>query len=219
MEVNMPFTIEQFLDVFQRYNLSVWPMQIILNFIAVSALVLAIKKLKISDKIISSILGFFWLWIGVVYHLIFFTAINTAAYIFGILFIIQGIIFIVEGTIREKLYFQFRFDIYNYSGVLFLTYALMIYPIIGFLLGHVYPRQPTFGLPCPTTIFTFGMLLWTTKRIPKYILIIPFLWSIIGFAAAFNLTIKEDYGLLIAGVLGLLLLLIRDRKSHINQEE
>lgn len=212
--MNLPFTIEQFLEVLKNYNLAVWPFQIILNLFAIIAIVLAIKKIKFSDKIISSILGFFWLWIGIFYHLIFFTSINKGAYLFGILFIIQGIIFIIAGVLKDKLSFQFELDIYNIFGILFILYALIIYPIIGHNLGHVYPEQPTFGLPCPTTIFTFGILLWTIKRIPKYVLIIPLLWSIIGLGAALNLTIKEDIGLLIVGILGFILIIIRDRKAN-----
>jgi hypothetical protein len=211
--MNLPFTVEQFLEVFKNYNLAVWPFQIILDVMAIIIVVITVKKVKPSDKIISSILGFFWLWMGIVYHIIFFTKINNAAYVFGILYIIQGIIFIYEGVIKDNLYFQFRFDLYGISGALFILYALVVYPFIGHSLGHVYPMQPTFGLPCPTTIFTFGMLLLTIRQVPKYILIIPLLWSIIGFSAAVNLTITEDFGLLIAGVLGFLFILLKNREE------
>ena len=82
--MNLPFSIKQFLDVFGIYNQAVWPMQIVLYLFAVVAIVLAFKKFKNSDKIVSIILAFFWLWIGIVYHLIYFTAINKAAYFFGV---------------------------------------------------------------------------------------------------------------------------------------
>ena len=59
-------------------------------------------------------------------------------------------------------------------GGLFLLYALAIYPLLGWLSGHTYPRSPSFGLtPCPVTIFSVGLLLWTTGRVPKYLLVIP----------------------------------------------
>lgn len=216
--MNLPFTIEQFLDVFGIYNESVWPMQIVLYLFAVVAIVLAFKKFKNSDKIVSIILAFFWLWIGIVYHLIYFTAINKAAYFFGVLFIVQGLIFLYAGGVKSKLSFKYHGDLYGIFGSVVILYALIIYPILGHQLGHVYPRTPTFGLPCPTTIFTFGLLLWTNKRIPKYVIIIPLLWSIIGFGAAVGLTIYQDYGLLIAGAFGTILISIRDKSkaSHIS---
>ena len=103
-------------------------------------------------------------------------------------------------------------NIYGITGAVFIIYALLIYPVLGHLLGHIYPKSPTFGLPCPMTIFTFGLLLWTDSKIPKYVLIIPFLWSVVGFSAAVNLRIYEDFGLLLAGLLGTILIIIRDRK-------
>ena len=210
--MSLPFTIDQFLGIFEKYNLSVWPMQIVLVLIAVLALFLSLKKISYSDKTISIVLGFFWLWIGIVYHLSYFTAINKAAYFFGVLFIIQGLIFLFAGGIKSKLSFKFQSSSYGVIGSLFILYALIIYPALGYSLGHVYPQNPTFGLPCPTTIFTFGLLLWTDKIVPKYVLVIPLIWSIIGFGAALSLGVKEDFGLLIAGVLGFALILIRDRR-------
>jgi hypothetical protein len=44
------------------------------------------------------------------------------------------------------------------------------------------------------------------------VLVIVLIWSIIGFGAALSLGVKEDFGLLIAGVLGFALILIRDRR-------
>ena len=210
--MSLPFTVEQFVGIFQKYNIAVWPMQIILVLIALLALFLSLRKFSYSDKMTSIFLGFFWLWIGIVYHLIYFTSINKAAYLFGILYIIQGLIFIFVGGIKSKLSFKLQPNSYGVIGSLFILYSLIIYPILGYFLGHVYPKNPTFGLPCPTTIFTFGLLLETDKIVPKYVLVIPLIWSIIGFGAALSLGVKEDYGLLIAGIVGFILIFIRDRK-------
>ena len=95
-----------------------------------------------------------------------------------------------------------------------IAYSMVVYPVLGMLLGHTYPRAPMFGIaPCPTTIFTFGLLLWTVPKIPRYLVIIPLLWSVIGFGAALNFGIKEDIGLLISGVLAAALILYRQRKA------
>jgi len=214
--MQFPFTIDDFLNVFKTYNEAVFPLQIIFYIIAVIGIYLIFKPQSNSNKYIVGILSFFWFWIGVVYHIIFFSAINKAAYIFGILFIIQGVLFAIYGIIKSNLTFGYRNNIYNYIGVIFILYALIIYPILGHFFGHWYPNSPTFGLPCPTTIFTFGVLLFLNKKISVLILIIPLLWSIIGFGAALNLSIYEDYGLLIAGVLGFVLLLIQNRKMFVN---
>jgi hypothetical protein len=69
-----------------------------------------------------------------------------------------------------------------------------------------------FGVaPCPTTIFTFGLLLWAKKPIPAYILVILLIWSIIGTMAAVSLQVPQDYGLGIAGIVGTVLVIMRNR--------
>lgn len=208
----LPFTIEQFLGVFQQYNLSVWPMQIFLYFIAITSIILVFKKLKHQNKIIAGVLSFLWLWVGIVYHLIFFSSINKGAYLFGSLFIIQGLLFLYLG-LKDRLSFEFKKDSNGIIGGIFILYGLMIYPILNYFFGHWWPSNPTFGLPCPTTIFTFGLLLWTNKKVPKYVLVIPLLWSLIGVSAAINLGIWEDVMLVIAGISGTILIWVRDRKS------
>jgi hypothetical protein len=210
--MKLPFTIEEFLKVFERYNLAVWPMQIILYLLALIAIYLAIKKIAFSDKIIIIILSFFWMWMGIVYHLIYFTSINKAAFIFGSIFILQGIIIFYQGVFKNKLSFQFHTNIYGITGSLLIIFALLIYPLIGYSFGHQYPSSPTFGLPCPTTIFTFGFFLWTDKKFPLMIIIIPLLWSIIGFSAAFFLGIKEDLSLLTSGLVTTLVIVIRNKR-------
>jgi len=210
--MKIPFTIEQFLEVFKNYNLSVWPLQIIFYLLALIAILLSLKKVRQSDKIIPAILAFFWIWMGIVYHIINFTAINTAAYIFGAAFIFQGILFLYIGFIKQKISFQFHSDIYGIAGSIFIFFALILYPVLGYLQGHRYPSSPTFGLPCPTTIFTFGILLWTDKKFPMALPIVPVIWSVIGFSAAFALGIKEDIGLLISGLLFTFLIVFWNKK-------
>lgn len=209
--MKLPFTIEQFLNVFENYNLSIWPAQVVLIVLALTGIVLAIKKIKFSDRMIGIILALFWLWMGGVYHIIFFTSINKAAYVFGALFIFQGLLFLWKGVFKPDLSFKFQSNFYGIIGGLCVLYALIIYPILGFLFGHAYPKSPTFGAPCPTTIFTFGLLLWTDKKVTNYLLIIPFIWSLIGFSAAVNLSIREDFGLVVAGILGTILIFLRDK--------
>lgn len=212
--MDLPFTVEQFIEVFEQYNLTVWPAQILLGALGLIAVVLAARPRPHFGRIVSLILGFFWIWMGLVYHLRFFAAINPAAYGFATLFVLQGIAFLVVGAGRRDLSFRYRPDICGVTGAMLLAFALVVYPLLGLLFGHVYPASPTFGLPCPTTIYTFGLLLWTDRKFPRLILAIPLIWSIIGFSAALTLGIIEDTGLLIAGLVGTALIIRRDRSER-----
>lgn len=207
----MPFTIEQFLDTMELYNNSVWPLQIVFNALALILIFFLYKNSTTGNKIINAGLGFFWLWMGIAYHLIFFTPINNAAYGFGVIFIIQGLLFLYFGVVKDELQFSVRKDWLGILSGIFILYALLIYPILGNHFGHAFPRNPTFGLPCPTTIFSFGILLLAVKRVRWYVIIIPFVWSLIGTNAAINLTIYEDYGLGIAGIVGFVVLLLTNK--------
>ena len=212
-----PFTAQQFSETFRIYNQAVWPMQIVLYLLSFTAVYFAFKPTPKSGKMISGLLAFFWLWMGVVYHLIYFTTINKAAYLFGAVFIFQAMLFLAFGVFQNKLSFAFRSDGYGITGIILIVFALIIYPVLGYSFGHGYPYSPTFGLPCPTTIFTFGLLLLCEKRCPLGILVIPFVWSIIGFTAAFNFGIVEDTGLLVSGVLTFIMVIVRNKKLVKNQ--
>lgn len=210
--MKLPFSIDQFFKVFWDYNLSIWPLQILFYLSALLVIFLSLIKLRASDKIISLILSFFWIWMGVVYHLVYFTSINKAGWVFGIAFILQGSFFFFFSFISKRISFRFNPNIYGITGGLYILYALVIYPLIGYYQGHVYPASPTFGLPCPTTIFTFGLLLWTDKKIPILLLGVPFLWAIIGSSAAFSLGVKEDIGLLFSAVFFVFLIVLKNKK-------
>jgi hypothetical protein len=207
--MKLPFTIEQFLQLFRNYNTAIFPLQILFYLLALAVVVLSIKKIRSADKIINVILAFFWLWMGVVYHLVFFATINKAAYLFGGLFIIQSVLFFYYGVINEKLKYHFTRNAMGVTGLILVIFALVVYPLLGYVYGHVYPAAPTFGLPCPVTIFSFGVLLWSERKFPKIVLVIPFLWSLLGFSAATTLGIKEDTGLIVAGILATAILMLR----------
>ncbi|MFX4263443.1 DUF6064 family protein [Pelotomaculum propionicicum] len=208
----LPFTVDQFLGVFQNYNLAMWPAHLVAYTLGLAAVFCVIRKRSYSDRLVNLILGIFWVWNGALYHITYFSSINKAAYVFGSFFVIQGLLFIVAGMLKNKISYEFTPSVVSVTGILFILYAMLIYPLAGYWLGHGYPFSPSFGLaPCPTTIFTFGMMLLAVKTLPRGIIIIPLLWSLFGFSAAFSLGILEDTGLLAAGILGSIMLLIKKR--------
>lgn len=75
----IPFTVDQFLNVFEQYNVAVWPAQVFLYTIGMFAISLVLSRKSDFSRIVSLILSLFWIWMGIVYHLWFFSAINKAA--------------------------------------------------------------------------------------------------------------------------------------------
>jgi hypothetical protein len=213
--MNMPFTVDQFMEVFATYNLAIWPMQIVAYLLGAGALVLAFRRMRHSGRIISAVLSFFWIWNGAAYHLSYFSHINKAAFVFGLLFIFQGVLFFYTGVVRSRLSFRYGHDAFSLAGLIIILYAMILYPAIGTLLGHAFPHSPVYGVaPCPTTIFTFGLLLWSEKKVPFSLLLIPLFWAIVGTFAAISLGIREDIGLIVSGLIGAWMILSRNRKVN-----
>jgi hypothetical protein len=206
----LPFTVDQFLDVFAQYNIAVWPSQLFLCALAIWSIALALQR-KDSSKSISFVLSLFWIWMGLAYHWCFFSTINRAALVFAAFFVLQGILFFIAGSLKNDLRFGLRRDLFGIIGGAFPIYALLIYPALSYWLGHRYPAAPTFGLPCPTPIFTFGMLLWSDRRSSSLPLGNTLSVAFMGFWAAVSLGMTEDYGLLPAGLIGSVLIIARDR--------
>lgn len=213
--MDLPFTVDQFLEVFREYNTAVWPAQILAYVLGLLAVFMTMRPTRHSAKVIGVILSAMWFWMGLVYHFVFFSEINTAAYVFGAFFIVQGVLFLTAASGWLQLDFTFRPDASGIVGAILIVYAFVVYPIIGAALGHGYPEAPMFGVaPCPTTIFTIGMLLWTRRGVSGWLFVIPVLWSIIGSVAAIDLGIREDIGLLVAAATAVPLLLWRDRTER-----
>lgn len=198
-----PFTVEQFFGVFARYNQSVWPMQIILNLLALATIVLLCRARPSGSRVISGVLSFFWGWMAIAYHFVFFTGINPAAWLFGAVFLIGALWFAWFGVLKGRLLFRSGGGKRGWAGGLLMGYALLVYPLLSHFLGHRYPAAPTFGLPCPTTIFTLGMLLFAVAPLPRSVFVVPLLWAAVGSTAAFQFGVLQDLGLLVAGPIGL----------------
>jgi hypothetical protein len=209
--VNTPFTIEQFLGVFVAYNAAIWPVQIVayvLGLLAVSALWLNGSRGK---RLIPAILAGMWAWNGIVYHLLFFAAINPAAKGFAALFILQAILLAAGAIAANGPRFRVEPDLRSATGLSLIAYALLIYPILAAWAGHGLMAGPMFGVaPCPMTIFTIGMLVLARGRWALWLSIIPILWSLVGLAAAVQLGISEDFGLPVAAI-ALVIVLASDR--------
>lgn len=206
--MNIPFTSAEFYGVFSAYNTAVWPMQLPLLALGVLAIVLLARQGKNTSVGISAILTFLWAWQALAYHLAFFTAVNPLAYVFAAAFMAGAAVFFWQGVIRRRLNFKPTVITNGWRGRVgwsLMIYAGFIYPAWTYLTGHHYPAFPTFGLPCPSTLFTIGLLAFLVRPYPRSPFVVPVLWCFVGSQAAFVFDVTADLGLIIAGVLGLVL--------------
>jgi hypothetical protein len=210
----LPFTHDAFIDVFRVYNTAIWPTQVVAYLLGATVLLLLLRPMPRAGRAVAAILGLMWLWTGVAYHALHFSAINRAAYVFAALLIVQGLL-LAWAAAAGRLAFRLRGGARGGLGLGMIIYAMLLYPAIGALAGQSYPAVPVFGVaPCPLVIFTFGVLL-LADPLPLRLLIVPLLWSLVGGSAAFLLQVPQDWALLLSGVLvGTALLLDRRHRER-----
>ena len=193
----LPFTREQFFDSLAAYNEALWPAAVALWL----ASVIAARRLSARrphDRWISALLAGHWAWSALAYHAAFFTRINPAAWLFAALFLVQAVLFVRVGVVQRRLSFAPWGHAWAPLAWGLIGYSLA-YPAINALDHLSLSRIPTFGLPCPTTIFTAGVLMLATPRSGR-LSTIPVIWSAIGGSAAFLLGVHADLALPIAGM-------------------
>src|SRR5689334_21794259 len=103
--MNLPFTHDQFFDVLAAYNELLWPFALALWVYALAAAVLMVRGHKPS-RFVATMLAIQWAWAGVAYHAAFFAAINPAAWLFAVLFVVEAGLLFWFGVVRQDLRFS-----------------------------------------------------------------------------------------------------------------
>jgi hypothetical protein len=209
------FTLAQFLEMMSRYNKTFWPLQLVAYGLGIVAVAMAIRTSQHSGRIISAILVMFWLWVGIFFNLVYFSPLYSLAIVFVALFVIEAGILAFTGVFQGILSFKAKTDIYGMAGALLVLYSMAGYPAIEYLLGRGYPSSLPFGLvPCPMTVFTLGILLWSNKKPTWYVLAIPILYSLSGVIPIWK-GIVEDIGLVVSGLATIFMVSYWDRPKKL----
>jgi len=191
-----PFSREEFLGVFVAYHNAFAFMPVVLAAVGVIGAATLGKRPKLSLVICAAL----WLWMALAYFAVLFSSLTPAGYLFAGLFAAQGFLLLHAAKQRTSPPVSESNRSAAMVAIVLVGYALVAYPVVGFLAGQRYPAMPTFGLPCPTTIFTLGVLAWWGTSLPSRLLVIPTLWAVVGTSAALNFGIVEDLALLPAAV-------------------
>ncbi len=195
----MPFTHEQFLDVFGRYNQALWPAALAFWLVSAATVLWLIRSGRGASRGIAALLAVHWAWSGIAYHLAFFAAINPVARLFGALFVVEAACLAWLGVFRSRLQFSLGTTPRHVVASAFVVYSFL-YPALSLLGGGVWPRLPLFAVPCPTTLFTAGLLLAADPPLPWLATVVPILWALVGGSAAFLLNVPADFALLLGAL-------------------
>ena len=194
----MPFSADAFFDVFTAYNRALWPFAAALWLLTAGVFALFVSNPRDWASLLRLVLAGHWLWAGAMYHAFFFTAINPMAWLFAALFILQGVLFAAPRSFEPSTPVRGGSMRHVVSTAL-IVYSLL-YPLVTWSDGLVYPRMPTFGVPCPTAVLTIGFLIAVSTQ-SLLLSAVPIAWSLMGASAAWLFGVHADLALPVAGVM------------------
>jgi hypothetical protein len=209
----MDLTFELLLESVRQYNQMLYPAQWVAIAIALACIVFAFVRKPFSNALIAGSAVLFLLIIALAFWLPFsLEGINTGFIYMGIFLMQAGLL--LSAALEDELHFHFEPKLVPIIGLLFAAYGLIGFPLVGLLLGRTYPGLFFSPLaPCPMISWFIGMLLMTDKPVPRYTLIVPFTWGLIGILWV-SMGVTESIGQIIIGLTGPAILSIRDREKR-----
>ena len=206
-------SLSQFLAMFGRNNVAVWPAQIVWYAVALAVVGLAVRGGRRSSQLACVLAAAIFAWIGIAYFVWLNPGMNLS-WAWAAVFSLQAALLLVAGVARSDLVIRPRRDLPSLLGAVFIAYALILYPVIGLLGGHPLRNVPAFGVaPCATVTFFFGLMLWARPPAPKYLLLMPLAWALVAAPPDLGRGVAADYGMLIVAVITAGLIIWRDRTT------
>jgi hypothetical protein len=196
--VTLPFTESDFLAVLATYNKAMW-LVVLLTWALAFVVLLGTTTGARSARLPLVFVAALWAWSGVVFHGIYFSAINPAAWAFAALFILEAAGLFVLAARAGRFAVVIDPTVRGWTAAVLMLYAV-IYPILVWLSGLWPPEAPVFAVPCPTVIFTAGLLLAIRPRVPRWLYVGPVVWTVIGGSAAFFFGVWPDAMMFPAGL-------------------
>jgi hypothetical protein len=200
------------------YNEMTWPLQLLMvgAAAALTYMVFARPSPR-TDRWVKAFLSFAFAWNGVVVFPFFLK--NPVSMFTGTpLFIIVAGLFAVDIFTQKT---QFRLPDAGWRRGLTILWILLafLYPLIGWPLGHTFPRVLTPVFPCPLTVFALALVAAAAPNVDKKVFVFLLPWALMGLPKCFGaLDCYEDGILFAAGVYGLIEL-IRNWKGRPSIEQ
>jgi hypothetical protein len=183
------------------YNEANLPMQIIIAIVAVVLTHLVFSKPgHRTNTLMKAFLSFVFAW-NLIYFLIF--ARNPIANFLGApFFMIVAILFALD-IFTKKIEFGLPDVTWQKHLTVLWILLVFLYPAIGFVIGHSYPKICTPMMPCPVTVFAFALVTAAIPKVDKKLFVFLLPWALMGLPKCLGaLDCYEDCILFGAGVYG-----------------
>jgi len=189
------------------YNEATWPIQVVM-IVAAAVLtyrVFANPGLE-TDAWMKAFLAFAFAWNSTVFFLVFIR--NPISMLIGTpLFVVVSILFVLD-IFTRKTHFRFPEGAWMRGFTIVWILLAFLYPLMGWLLGHVYPKVLLLLFPCPLTVFATALVAAAVPSADRKVLIALLPWGLLALPKCFGaLDCYEDCALFAAGVYGLIVLI------------
>jgi hypothetical protein len=189
------------------YNETTWPVQVLTIIAAVYLTYRVIARPGArTDVWTKAFLAFAFAWDGIVFFLVFVR--SSISMFTGVpLFIIVSALFIADIFTKRT---HFRLPAGKWMRGLTIAWILLalLYPLLGWLLGHMWPQVLLPLFPCPLTVFAIALVAAAAAQTDKKVFVALLPWALMGLPKCFGaLDCYEDCVLFASGVYGLIVLI------------
>ena len=189
------------------YNKTTWPVQA-LTIITAAYLTYRVfaKPGAKTDVWMKAFLAFAFAWNGIVFFLVFLR--NPISMFTGVpLFIIVCVLFVVD-IFAKKTHFKLPEGRWMRGLTIVWVLLVALYPLLGWPLGHTWPKVLLPLFPCPLTVFAITLVAAAVPNTDKKTFIALLPWALMGLPKCFGaLDCYEDCVLFAGGVYGLIVLI------------
>jgi hypothetical protein len=175
------FSPRTYYRLIERYNVAVWPAQMVTLGLGLGVLGLLRVKKPWQSRIISGIVALLWTWVAWAFLWKRYSTINWAVVYLLPLFVLQVLLLIWSAIARDRLSFRVSANVPGVAGAGLLAFSVAVYPLLAPMLGRTWRQVEVFGIaPDPTAIGTAGLFLMMQGRSLTMYLVVPVLWCIIS---------------------------------------
>jgi hypothetical protein len=189
------------------YNEMTWPIQTVMIVMAAYLTYRVFAKPGAgTDVWMKAFLAFVFAWDGIVLFLVFLR--NPVSMVIGAPpFVIVSILFVVD-IFAKKIHFQLPESRWMRELTIAWIALAALYPLLGWPLGHTWPKVLMPLFPCPLTVFAIALVAAAVPKTDKKVFIALLPWALMGLPKCFGaLDCYEDCVLFASGVYGLIVLI------------
>lgn len=200
----IPFSSEVYFSLFADLNRSLWQANLIAYGLAVALIALAMRMPRFGDRLIPLILAAGWCWSGLVFFGQAMADIFWPAWIFKAAFLLQAALLAGLALLPNPIALRIQADNRSWTAGMIFAVCLIFYPLLAAQLGHAWPSAQLIGnAPAPVAVFTIAVLSLAPGRLVKGLAAIPAAFLVITAYLALELSIWEDFLLVLCGMFAL----------------